>query len=172
MFTLVILLAFQIVLAHAGDAEEINLGKALVEEKVSCSELSDIQLEAIGEYVMELMHPGEAHDLMDNLMGGEGSPQLTLVHIQMARQVYCNETTSSAGMMRYGYMMGQSGMMNMMFGTWSRTGLINWDGYGKSMFGFAWFGMILIWLFGIALIVLAVLLIIKMWKSLEPRKRR
>ncbi len=158
----IFLLAFSsFALAHAGDEEEINLGKALVEEKVPCNELSEVQLEAIGEYVMEQMHPGEAHELMDKMMGGEGSQQLSVVHIQMARQVYCNEATPFTGMMRYSYMMGQGGMMRMMFGS----------GAGMMGFGYGGWWMLLLLTLLLALIVLVVLWIVKLWKSLEPKKK-
>lgn len=160
----IFLLAFSsFALAHAGDEEEINLGKALVEEKVPCNELSEVQLEAIGEYVMEQMHPGEAHELMDKMMGGEGSQQLTLTHIQMARQVYCNEATPFTGMMRYGYMMGQGGMMRMMFG--SGAGMMGWG------FGYGEWWMLLLLILLLALIILVVLWIVKLWKEVERKKR-
>jgi len=76
---------------------------------MSCDKLSNEQLEAIGDYYMEQMHPGEAHEIMDNMMGGEGSESLKQVHINMARRIYCNENIYIG----YG-MMGSGGMMNMM----------------------------------------------------------
>jgi len=86
-------------------------GKKLVESGISCDKLSNEQLEAIGDYYMEQMHPGEAHELMDNMMGGEGSESLKQVHIGMARRLYCNENVYVGyGMMGSGGMMG-GGMM-------------------------------------------------------------
>src|SRR3989344_4038291 len=70
--------------------------------------LTDEQLEAMGDYYMEQMHPGEAHEMMDQMMGGEGSDTLKQMHIQMAKRLYCNEDV--------GGMMG-GGMMNMMVGS-------------------------------------------------------
>jgi len=58
---------------------------------------------------MEQMHPGEAHEIMDNMMGGEGSESLKQVHINMAKRLYCNENVYIG----YG-MMGSWGMTNMM----------------------------------------------------------
>ncbi|MBI2661331.1 SHOCT domain-containing protein [Candidatus Woesearchaeota archaeon] len=98
------------VLAQESHDSEIEEGKGLVESKISCDKLSNEQLEAIGDYYMEQMHPGEAHEIMDNMMGGEGSESLKQFHINMAKTIYCGE---SGGMMGSG---GMIGMMNMMGG--------------------------------------------------------
>jgi len=77
--------------------------KQLIDSGISCDKLTDEQLEAMGDYYMEQMHPGEAHEMMDQMMGGEGSDSLKQVHIQMAKRLYCNEDVG-----------GMMGMMNMM----------------------------------------------------------
>ena len=105
----ILLLSIVVVLAQESHDSEIEEGKKLVESKMSCDKLSNEQLEAIGDYYMEQMHPGEAHDIMDNMMGGEGSESLKQVHINMARRIYCNENIYIG----YG-MMGSGGMMNML----------------------------------------------------------
>ena len=105
----ILLLSIVVVLAQESHDSEIEEGKKLVESKMSCDKLSNEQLEAIGDYYMEQMHPGEAHEIMDNMMGGEGSESLKQVHINMARRIYCNENIYIG----YG-MMGSGGMMNMM----------------------------------------------------------
>ncbi|MBI2671062.1 hypothetical protein HYX18_03755 [Candidatus Woesearchaeota archaeon] len=96
--------------------------KLLIDSGISCSKLTDEQLEEIGDYYMEQMHPGEAHELMDKMMGGEDSESLKQVHINMAKRLYCNE--------EFGGMMG---MMNMMGG-----GMMgNYPGvYGYSNYGY------------------------------------
>src|SRR3989339_434109 len=110
----IFLLSIVVVLAQESHDSEIEEGKKLVESKMSCDKLSNEQLEAIGDYYMEQMHPGEAHEIMDNMMGGEGSESLKQVHINMARRIYCNENIYIGyGMMGSGGMMG---MMNMMGG--------------------------------------------------------
>ena len=81
--------------------------KQLIDSGIACDKLTDEQLESIGDYYMEQMHPGKAHELMDKMMGGEGSDTLKQMHIQMAKRLYCNEDVS-------GMMCG--GMMNMMMG--------------------------------------------------------
>lgn len=119
----------------------------IIDNKVFCAELSDDQLERIGDYYMEQMHPGSAHEAMDEMMGGEGSDSLRQAHIFMARRWYCGD---AAGMGMMGMMMGsdivESGMfsnkgynntsMGMMGGSW---GIV--DFYSGSF----WFTRILIW---------------------------
>src|SRR3989344_3398194 len=111
LISVIFLLGIAIVLAQESHDSEIEEGKKLVESKASCDRLSNEQLEAIGDYYMEQMHPGESHELMDKMMGGEGSESLKQMHINMAKQLYCNEDVG--GMMG---MMGSGGMMNMMGG--------------------------------------------------------
>src|SRR3989338_6346773 len=93
----------------AQEEHDFTETKQIVDSGVSCSELTNEQLEEIGDYYMEQMHPGEAHEIMDNMMGGEGSKSLKQVHINMAKRLYCNENVYIG----YG-MMGSGGMMNMM----------------------------------------------------------
>ena len=153
---LVLIASSFLVYAHAGD--NFNDTKQIINSNISCNELSDDQLEEIGEYYMEQMHPGEAHDLMHGMMGlEEGTPEEKQFHINMARNIYCGEN-------RYG-MMG--GMMNMMnFG-----GMMGgYDGYG--MMGSGYFGLynILGILFLIGLVVLVWLWVIKLWKDIQRKK--
>ena len=105
----IFLLSIVAVLAQESHDSEIEEGKKLVESKISCDKLSNEQLESIGDYYMEQMHPGEAHEIMDNMMGGEGSESLKQVHINMAKRLYCNENVYIG----YG-IMGSGSMMNMM----------------------------------------------------------
>jgi len=107
-FVMIVVLLTNISLVYA---QEHNFAetKQLIDSGISCDKLSDEQLEAMGDYYMEQIHPGEAHELMDNMMGGEGSESLKQVHINMAKRLYCN------GDVYIGYgMMGSGGMMNMM----------------------------------------------------------
>ncbi len=126
------LLSMTIVLAQDGHDAEIEEGKKLVESKISCDELKNEPLEAIGEYYMEQMHPGEAHELMDNMMGGEGSQSLKQVHINIAKRLYCNDNVYVGyGMMNSGSiisMMGGGMMGNspLNYGSANSYGTIFW----------------------------------------------
>ena len=97
----VILFSFVVI----AQEEEHNFSEAkqLIDSKISCDSLMNEQLELIGDYYMEQMHPGEAHEYMDRMMGGEGSESLKQVHINIARRIYCNE---NLGGMIGGGMMG------------------------------------------------------------------
>ena len=96
----ILLLNINLIFAHEHNFDET---KQLIDSGISCNSLTDEQLESIGDYYMEQMHPGEAHEMMDQMMGGEGSDSLKQVHIQMAKRLYCTEDVG-----------GMMGMMNMM----------------------------------------------------------
>ena len=108
------------VFAQESHEEEIEEGRLIVEAKTSCDDLTDEDLEAVGEYYMELMHPGALHDAMHEMMGlEEGTQAHKDFHITLAQRMYCGEGTG--GMMgNYNGMMGY-GMMGMMYGSssWS-----------------------------------------------------
>src|SRR3989344_2930399 len=104
-----IILFLNLNLVNAITFREINEAKNVIDSKIDCKSLSNPQLEILGEYYMEQMHPGESHEIMDNMMGGEGSESLKQVHINMAKRLYCNENVYIG----YG-MTGSGGMMNMM----------------------------------------------------------
>lgn len=147
IFSIILLLSPGLVFAHG---EEIfTEAEELIESRISCDQLTNDQLEIIGDYYMEQMHPGEAHEIMDEIMGGEGSESLKQVHINMARSFYCGEHEAmSSDMMNVIMgrdMMGSDGMMNVTRGNMWPFG---WFGMG---FGFVF--MILFWGLIIGLIV-------------------
>ena len=155
IFTILILsmllLGVSLVSAHEHDFAET---KQLIDSGISCNELTDEQLESIGDYYMEQMHPGEAHEIMDQMMGGEGSDSLKQVHIQMAKRLYCKE---DVGGMMGGGMMGGYGMM----GNWS---------YG---FGGMWiFGFLFMTLVLVALVLFILWLINQMQTPKSSRGNR
>ena len=98
--------------ASADIEEDFKKAEEIIKQKIPCGQLSDEELKNIGDYYIGQMHPGELHEIMDERMGGEGSENLRLVHINIARAFYCGESQMmSAGMMNV--MMGRSyGMMN------------------------------------------------------------
>ena len=174
---LVFVLSIGIVYA---DAEEFAEAKKIIDAKTPCSKLTENELEMIGDYLMEQMHPGEAHEAMDKMMGGEGSESLRLVHIAMAKRLYCNDASGSAnyGMMGYGMMgMGsgqgmvgsiyRGGMANMMMGNGLMGYGMTGSGYGFGYWSFLNFlSLVLV----IGLITLVYLWIIKLWKEVFKKK--
>lgn len=166
LIVIVMLLAtFSAAIGDEDFAAEIKEGKQLVDNKAGCDSLSDEQFEAVGEYIMETMHPGEAHESMHKMMGIEdGTEYHEQFHINMAKRMYCNNYSAMPmmGMMPGG--MNSCGMMgansgNMMQGGNMMDGVMQgmMGGYSlKSGFG-SWN---IIWsLFWIALVALAVWLI-------------
>lgn len=107
IFITIIFTLLSLGLVGAISQEELNDAKSIIDSKADCKNLSDAQLEIIGEYYMEQMHPGETHALMHKMMGlEEGSDAEREFHINMAERLYCNDGV--------GGMMG--GMMSMMEG--------------------------------------------------------
>ena len=145
-----LLFGVSLVSAHEHDFDET---KQLIDSGIGCDKLTDEQLESIGDYYMEQMHPGEAHEMMDRMMGGEGSESLKQVHINMAKRLYCNESVD--GMMGGGMMMGNNMMGSGMMGNF---------GYGF------WYWNFINILYVILLMGLTILVyfwIIKLWKNMQ-----
>ena len=156
LFIMAIILLLNLGLVSAINQQEINTAKSLIDSKTSCKSLSDSQLEIMGEYYMEQMHPGESHVLMHQMMGlKEGSEDEEQFHINMAKAIYCGEENvfGSGGMM-------SGGMMGMMMG-----GNMGYGMMGNNPFGYGygyWSFWNIIWsLFWIGLIILVIWLIYK-----------
>lgn len=150
-------------LVSAITPQEIDEAKTLIDSKVSCDTLTNEQLELIGEYYMEQMHPGESHELMHKMMGlEEGTEAEEQFHISMAKRLYCNE--NSGGMMGSGGMMP---MMNMMGGGTMMgygSGAMGSGGFGWGIMGLLWWALL------VGLVVLVWLLIMKLWGDMVGRK--
>ena len=148
------------VLAH----ENFNETKELIDSNISCSELSDEQLNEIGDYYMEQMHPGESHELMHEMMGGEDSETVKLMHINMAKNIYCGENV------------GMGGMMGMMSGGMMGSGMMTGNVIGNSgnmMYGYGWnIYSLLYLLLLIGLLILVILIIIKLLRNLTGKNKR
>lgn len=166
--TLILIMSITLLLTiNLVNAHNFTETKQLIDSKISCDSLSNSQLEAIGDYYMEQMHPGEAHELMHKMMGGEDSETVKQMHIQMAKSIYCGE---NSGMMGSGMM----GMMNMIYSQSSMMqGAMGSFGYNTGYWNFL---NILYVILLIGLIVLVFLGIVKLWKNITnkgvKRKRR
>src|SRR3990167_6850965 len=112
-----IILFLNMNLVNAITLQEINEAKNIIDSKIDCKSLSNSQLEILGEYYMEQMHPGESHELMHKMMGlQEGSEAEEQFHLNMAKTIYCDEGGMMGSGMMNGSMMGGNmmGMMPMM----------------------------------------------------------
>ena len=151
LFIIFIILLLNFGIANAITQQEIKEAKSLIDSKADCKSLSDSQLEIIGEYEMELMHPGESHELVHQMMGlKEGSEAEKQFHISLAKTIYCGES---------GGMMG-GGMMNMMMG----GNMMGITGYG---YGYSSVVNILFVILLIGLIILVYLWIFKLWRNMK-----
>jgi len=149
----VILFSFVVMAQEEHDFTE---AEQLVDSGISCSNLANEQLESIGDYFMEQMHPGEAHEYMDRMMGGEGSESLKQVHINLAKRIYCNE---NVGGMMGGGMMGNNYYQNPQK-----------NNYQNNFIGFQIFFYVLFILVVIVLILIILLLINKSKKQERNNK--
>lgn len=108
--------------AHGGP-EEFEEVHDFVESAPACADLTDDQLAQIGDYYMEQMNPGAAHESMDALMGGEGSETLRQMHILIARRWYCEDD----------FGMGMMQMMSVgMMGTQYDNDTLRVSGFGQN----------------------------------------
>lgn len=123
-------------------------------QKINADKVSPLKLEELGDSVMEVaIGNTERHELMDRMMGGEGSQSLTAFHQRIGFNYLA------------GYPLGMMGMLGCpFFGTNPHSGgynVMNGYGYGPGMMGWAgwgWGGMFMGLIF-LVLIVLAVLFI-------------
>lgn len=185
LFTLLSLLG--LVVAHVETAppteqkEAIEAGEALVGQNADCKQLNDEQLESIGEYLMEIMHPGKAHHLMHEQMGiEEGTEAEEEFHVNMAKSMYCQEggmAMKNAGMMSMmrGGGMGGNNMMGggNMAGMDSMMGNVGMGNAGLwSGSGWSWLMLIVGVVFWIAIVVAVILLIIWLYRQVSGKDAR
>ena len=161
LITSLLLLNLFLVAGNGDHQEAFEAGKQLVESEIGCDELTNKQLETIGEYFMEQMHPGEAHETMHEMMGvEEGTDYHERFHVNIAQMMYCGE----GGMMGMMQMMdgGMMGGQNMQGGGMMRGMMGN---YYSSYGVFGWILIILVF-------VVLVLFIVWLIKELQKPKRR
>jgi len=147
LFAVFFVLAMSQAYAASDGHGDFLRAKEIIEKKIDCKSLSQNDLEALGEYFMEQMHPGSAHELMDSRMGGEGSESLRQAHINMGSKFYCNEFNGKYQMM---------GMMGMHEG-YSGASMAMW---------FFW------WIVGILVVLILILLLIFLIKKINEKGGR
>lgn len=140
-------------------------------EEVDCSKISDEQFEEAGEALMALTHPRkEEHELIEQMMGGEGSASLKAMRVLMGKKYLgCFEDGYRGGMMGWEGMTGMapmmSGMMGWRGGSFPSETFGKWSGYsmmgGYSPWGIlgilGWISVLAFWL----LLILAIAALIK-----------
>lgn len=149
----------------SADQPEVSLDEAVAEilefqgvgsvDEVDCENITDSQFERLGDAWMETIHPGEAHERMDAMMGGEGSATLREAHINMGtRYLGCPGNREGRGWKPHMGMMPWAGMMG---GEW--TGGSGFQSSGLTLFWITWVVTILL------LDALLVTLIRYFWKK-------
>lgn len=150
---------------------EIKEGKNLVESKVSCEQLTDEQLEAVGEYLMEQMHPGESHEAMHKMMGmEEGTEYHKQFHIDMAKMRYCGENQGMMRMPMMNMMRGGGNSMLAPLRSFTGMGMMGGNNWGMGM-GWNWFGWIFMILFWLIIIVGIIALIRWLINQSKPKTK-
>src|SRR3989344_8495876 len=152
-------LLFSIVSIYAVSQDELNQAKSLIDSNISCNQLANDQLEIIGEYYMEQMMPGEAHERAHQMMGlTEGSEAEEQFHINMAKRIYCGENVG-------GGMMGGGMMRNNYY-----QNPQNNDSYQNNFIGFQIFFYVLLVLVVIILVLIILLLVKRLKKQRKNNK--
>lgn len=152
IFVIMIILAISINFVYAHGEETFAQAENIIKQKISCSELTDYQLEILGDYFMEQMHPGKLHEIMDERMGGEGSESLRQMHINMGLSFYCGE-----------HGMFPNNMMNVMMG----RRMMGYYGYNSN------YNQNYYWIFLIIIIIVLIILIVLLIKQIQrPRRKR
>ena len=159
-------------------AEILQSQQVSTVQSLDCQKVTDEQFEKLGDAVMEQIHPGEQHELMDQMMGGEGSESLRQMHIQMGQNYLgCNNYHNNPdGIMGSGMITG--GMMGMMGGRMMGSYAVNdWGNNYRSpysMMGYnqplGIFWQLMMVTIGVGVLVLIVLAIAWLMKNLKNKK--
>jgi uncharacterized membrane protein len=172
LLSIMIAIALMGAAAATMSADELSKAKALIYSNASCDKLSQDQLELIGDYYMEQMHPGQQHEIMDRMMGGEGSPQLRQQHIQIALVLYCGRTDTNV---TYGGMMAMMPVFYSGGGSYRGvpgafgTGMIGGGMMGGSYSngGLDGLGWVLGLVFWVLVLIALILLIVWLYKGVS-----
>lgn len=168
IYLIVLILSISLVTAHHVKHDEIDYNevKQLIDSNINCDKLTNEQLEEMGEYYMEQMHPGKEHNMMADMMGLHESDKIhDDFHVKLAKAFYCGDNKYMP------MMMGSGGMMSIDTNSVMNHGGMNM--MGSNMMGsygnFGWFWMLTGLVFWIVLIVVLILLAIWLYKNIKKR---
>jgi uncharacterized membrane protein len=134
-----------------------NLGP---DEAIDPRQVSDKDLEELGDAVMSIMVPDPGqHELMDRMMGGEGSESLRVAHMRMG---YNYLASLDGG--KYGWY-GRRGMMGGGFMGSGMMGRGMMGGYWRGHSMFFPFGGVVMWILVIIVIGVVVYLLVRAQRS-------
>lgn len=165
-FLVLIIFAFSVSVVGAVDGHSLLVEEALKPileaqsvgdiSKIDCKKISDENLETLGDAAMEkMLGSSEQHEIMDKMMGGEGSDSLKAMHKNIGLRYLGCGNRSNLNNLKYGNpMMGNFGFNNMM----------GW-GWGWPFFG--WITMILFWV----LLVVVIAALVK-WLLTDKNKKK
>lgn len=171
--------------AFAHNASDFTAAQQLLAEHPACDNLTQAQFALIGDYAMQ-QALGDAHEAMDQMMGGDGSPRLEAMHVAWGeRYLGCGYTgngtdadgsyagmgpgmmgyygaNTTTGYPAYGVMGGQNG--------YSGYGMMGGYPAAQSPYArrFVWYG-----LSGVVLWVLAVVFLVSgSWYFITTMRRK
>ena len=133
-------------------------------QDLDCDQISETELEKLGDAWMETIHPGQAHKMMDQMLGGEGSESLRLAHIQMGQNYLGCDRSGGSWMGKPGW--GNRGGMMGMMGGGMMGGSGMWAGSANTGSFLDWSGVwdIQYFLWILIEILLVIVLILVVWK--------
>lgn len=105
IFIVIVIMITSLTFAH--EDNQLNKAEEIIKSGIPCNELTEEQFEVLGDYYMEKMHPGEAHEIMDRMMSNGDPERLRQMHIAMGKSIYCNDNYPEIPVMG-----GMMGMMN------------------------------------------------------------
>lgn len=129
-------------------------------DQLNCGKISDVQFEKVGDAYMELIHPGQAHVYMEQMMGGENSASLKQAHINMGHAYTgCWSGYNSTPLLMP--MMGGYGLYNNQGAGYFTSGMMGpW-----LMSSYNWFSSLTMILFWVLLILGLVAIIKQLFKK-------
>jgi len=129
-------------------------------DDLDCELVSDEDMVRLGDAVMERMHPGERHEEMDRMMGGEESEGWWSIHLQMGRNYLGCDDDNPAVVWggAVGGMMGRMWPMAFDWDRWNDEIEVNDQTLGWVGKFLPWIGIIIFLVIGVKLLLLVLVI--------------